>query len=390
MNSHTPAFVKHLLPFFLILLLALFAFAFLREPKPIAHEGILPEQELSEAGAYLLEVDVPREIELNLPEIRGLSAALSAPEGLTAAYAEGRLTLSAAQVGEFPLEITLSARGYENLTLSLPLTVRPHEMELSLLPVSDGIPADWTPDTVLSLNAGSSVSFSLSAPEGALFSVLSDSPALEASISGNLLMLTASEDAEGSAEIHVAATLDKYADAALSFIVAVKPAPEPVPEPAAQPTPAPGPAETSDTPSPLSQRASFEVDTSAHDDTIRAIIRLTNDYRAEHGLPPLEHLPGVDAAAMLRAQESAELFDHTRPNGESFSTVLADCGLRYRIVGENLHAANRVRTPDQVLQAWIDSAGHRENLLRDSFAGIGVGVYFDGEWWYWCQLFVNV
>ena len=151
MNSHTPAFVKHLLPFFLILLLALFAFAFLREPKPIAHEGILPEQELSETGACLLEVDVPREIELNLPEIQGLSAELSAPEGVTAAYAEGRLTLSAAQVGEFPLEITLSARGYENLTLSLPLTVRPHEMELSLLPVSDGIPADWTPDTAVSL-----------------------------------------------------------------------------------------------------------------------------------------------------------------------------------------------------------------------------------------------
>lgn len=131
------------------------------------------------------------------------------------------------------------------------------------------------------------------------------------------------------------------------------------------------------------------LDTSTFAEQAAEIIRLTNEYRSEYGLPELTHIADLDTPATLRAKEAASVWAHTRPDGTSFSTVFAEYGLEYTAYGENLFAVNSRYTPEQVLQAWKDSPTHDENLLRESFDGIGVGIRrIDGEYYY-CQLFVE-
>ena len=79
-------------------------------------------------------------------------------------------------------------------------------------------------------------------------------------------------------------------------------------------------------------------------------------------------------AVDFRAEEAGEVWSHTRPDGTNFHTVFAQCGLKYTAYGENLFAVNAEYTPAQVLEEWQDSPAHNENLLRENFNGIGVGV----------------
>ena len=84
------------------------------------------------------------------------------------------------------------------------------------------------------------------------------------------------------------------------------------------------------------------------------------------------------------AEDLPTLFDHTRPDGSSCFTALDEAGIRYRAAGENI--AYGQRTPEQVVEAWMDSPGHRANILSSYFTAIGVGYRSQGS--YWVQLFV--
>lgn len=131
------------------------------------------------------------------------------------------------------------------------------------------------------------------------------------------------------------------------------------------------------------------VDTSAYAGDAAEIIRLTNEYRKANGVGTLEHIAIIDVPAAIRANEAAESWSHTRPDGSEFATVFAQCGLKYAAYGENLFSVNTRFTPEQVLQEWKDSPSHDENLLRPEFDGIGVGICkVDGEYYY-CQLFIS-
>ena len=87
----------------------------------------------------------------------------------------------------------------------------------------------------------------------------------------------------------------------------------------------------------------------------------------------------------MRARESAQSFSHTRPDGGSFSTALTEAGVSYIRSGENI--AYGQTTPQQVVQAWMDSAGHRANILDAGFTHIGVGYAVVNGTAYWTQLF---
>lgn len=123
----------------------------------------------------------------------------------------------------------------------------------------------------------------------------------------------------------------------------------------------------------------------AQGDYASQVAALVNAARAEYGLPALTVDAKVQQAAQVRARESAQSFSHTRPDGSSFSTALTEAGVSYIRSGENI--AYGQTTPQQVVQAWMDSAGHRANILDAGFTHIGVGYAVVNGTAYWAQLF---
>ena len=115
------------------------------------------------------------------------------------------------------------------------------------------------------------------------------------------------------------------------------------------------------------------------------VVALVNAERTKQGLSALTIDTKVQQAALVRAKESTQSFSHTRPNGSSFSTALTEAGVSYRTAGENI--AYGQRTPQQVMNAWMNSSGHRANILNKDFTTIGVGYTVINGTAYWAQLF---
>lgn len=117
------------------------------------------------------------------------------------------------------------------------------------------------------------------------------------------------------------------------------------------------------------------------------VVNLVNAERAKAGLKALQIDEKVAAAANVRAKEIKQSFSHTRPNGSSFSTALKEQGVSYRGSGENI--AYGQLSPEAVMNGWMNSDGHRANILNANFTHIGVGHFQDGNGTnYWAQLFI--
>jgi len=123
------------------------------------------------------------------------------------------------------------------------------------------------------------------------------------------------------------------------------------------------------------------------------VVRLTNAERANDGRTALASTHSkLNAAAQKRAQEIGAKYDsnHLRPDGRKWSTVFEEYGISYRVAGENI--AMGQKSPAAVVAAWMNSPGHRSNILglEANFNYIGVGVYEkkDGTLC-WVQLFLN-
>jgi len=117
-----------------------------------------------------------------------------------------------------------------------------------------------------------------------------------------------------------------------------------------------------------------------------AVTSLVNAARQDAGLSELELDADLCAAAQARAQEIAQSFSHTRPDGSSCFTILEEFGISYRAAGENI--AMGQRTPEEVMDGWMNSSGHRANILNGTFTSIGVGYYVDGAGAaHWVQIF---
>lgn len=118
------------------------------------------------------------------------------------------------------------------------------------------------------------------------------------------------------------------------------------------------------------------------------VVRLVNEERAKEGLAPLTIDEGLTAAGNVRAQEIVTNFSHTRPDGTSFATAIQEQGVSYRRSGENI--AWGQRSPEEVVNAWMNSSGHRANIMNANFTRIGVGHYQNGSGTnYWVQLFAD-
>ena len=148
-------------------------------------------------------------------------------------------------------------------------------------------------------------------------------------------------------------------------------------------TETPGKPET-ETPEKPENAPSEEADTNAA--YVNRIVELVNEERAKVGLSPVTLDKKVQAAAQVRAKEIVTSFSHTRPDGTSFSTALKEQNVSFRGSGENI--AWGQKSPESVMNAWMNSSGHRANILNKNFKTIGVGYYRTANGTnHWAQLF---
>lgn len=116
------------------------------------------------------------------------------------------------------------------------------------------------------------------------------------------------------------------------------------------------------------------------------VINLVNKERAKEGLSALTYDAEIEKAALVRAKETEKSFSHTRPDGRHFTTALKDAGVAFRGAGENI--AYGQKTPEEVMQGWMNSPGHRANIMNKNYTKIGVGYYQNANGVnYWTQLF---
>jgi uncharacterized protein YkwD len=119
------------------------------------------------------------------------------------------------------------------------------------------------------------------------------------------------------------------------------------------------------------------------------VINLSNSERRKAGLRELGTDNELMAAAAQRAQEIERRFEHTRPNGKNFDTVFREFSVRsYNWWGENI-LYNSSDDPADALKWWMNSSGHRANILGRQFTHIGVGVHRSGGMIYVVQLVVG-
>ncbi len=128
-----------------------------------------------------------------------------------------------------------------------------------------------------------------------------------------------------------------------------------------------------------------EIDAEAFADEI---FRLANEERVKAGLPEVERREDVSPVTVIRAQELSELFSHTRPNGEGYMSLMDEYGIQYRWAGENGAKIPATSGPSGMMNGWMNSEGHRNNILNPRHTGLEIGVCQVGQMVYCSQMFV--
>lgn len=120
------------------------------------------------------------------------------------------------------------------------------------------------------------------------------------------------------------------------------------------------------------------------------VIRLTNVERSKNGLPALTQNWELSRVARYKSADMAAkgYFAHQSPTYGSPFTMMQNFGIRFSAAGENI--AMGQRTPQEVVNAWMNSPGHRANILSRSYSQIGVGFARNKNGTaYWTQMFIQ-
>jgi len=109
--------------------------------------------------------------------------------------------------------------------------------------------------------------------------------------------------------------------------------------------------------------------------TQKGVINWTNSQRAKYGLPPLSENSELDKMAEAKVDDmfKNQYFDHISPSGQGVGDLVKNFGYEFIVIGENL-ALGDYKNDEDLVQAWMDSPGHRENILNDRYQEIGVAV----------------
>lgn len=138
----------------------------------------------------------------------------------------------------------------------------------------------------------------------------------------------------------------------------------------------------------ISAAGAVEAAVVSQEKAAEEIVRLVNIERKKAGLPSVKLSHELYRPAMKRAREIVKKFSHTRPDGKPFNTVFEECQITYRTVGENLAAGQT--SCEMVMQQWMESPGHRANILNKNFKYLGVAYLYSGAHkykHYWVQEF---
>ncbi|MDD6371353.1 MAG: SafA/ExsA family spore coat assembly protein [Eubacteriales bacterium] len=117
------------------------------------------------------------------------------------------------------------------------------------------------------------------------------------------------------------------------------------------------------------------------------VVRLVNEIRQQNGLKPLTENWELSRVARYKSQDMLDnrYFSHTSPTYGSPFQMIKAFGLSYRTAGENI--AKGYASPQAVVNGWMNSSGHRANILNVSYTQIGIGYVAQGN--YWTQMFVG-
>nr|WP_306298917.1 CAP domain-containing protein [Bacillus sp. OV166] len=196
---------------------------------------------------------------------------------------------------------------------------------------------------------------------------------------------------QGTNMDEINSVVEKYL-ASLGFTFSQNTVKQPVQTQPNQTVPTQEPAQTA-TPQPVQQQPvtatppSSTPTTSSLSAYEQKVVDLTNQERAKNGLPALK----VDVTLSKMAHEKSRdmsangYFSHTSPTYGSPFDMMKKYGITYRYAGENI--AMGQRTPEEVVKAWMNSEGHRKNILSPNYNYIGVGYVSQGN--YWTQEFIG-
>lgn len=117
------------------------------------------------------------------------------------------------------------------------------------------------------------------------------------------------------------------------------------------------------------------------------VVDLVNEQRAANGLSPLTISAELCDGARMKSQDMHDVgyFSHTSPTYGSPFDMMASLGITYSAAGENI--AMGYSSAEAVMNAWMNSEGHRANILSSKYTSIGVGYVADGN--YWTQWFIG-
>lgn len=146
-----------------------------------------------------------------------------------------------------------------------------------------------------------------------------------------------------------------------------------------KPTPAPAPV------TPVPQQPTTGI--SAFN---QQVLDLTNAERTKAGLAPLKYNAELSNVAKIKSEDMRDkkYFNHTSPTYGSPFTMMSNFGIKYTAAGENIAAG--YTTPQAVVTGWMNSPGHRQNILNANYNQIGIGYAAGGSYGhYWTQMFIR-
>ncbi|MEH7356079.1 CAP domain-containing protein [Neobacillus drentensis] len=182
--------------------------------------------------------------------------------------------------------------------------------------------------------------------------------------------------------------------------IAKAPVPAPAPQQTQPAVPAPAPQQTQPTapapqtkpapkpaPKPAAPTQNIAPTTGTVSQYVQQVINLTNAQRSKNGLPALKADTQLNGIAQKKSvdMQQKNYFSHTSPTYGSPFDMMRDFGVTYKSAGENI--AQGQRTPQEVVTSWMNSEGHRKNILSSNFTHIGVGFEETGK--HWTQMFIG-
>lgn len=130
---------------------------------------------------------------------------------------------------------------------------------------------------------------------------------------------------------------------------------------------------------PTGQVQEGKKDTTDKSDFEQQVLDLVNQERAKTGLSSLSRSEELSKVAMVKAQDmyNNNYFDHNSPTHGSPFDMMKEFGITYNTAGENI--AKGQTTPTQVMKEWMNSPGHKANILNNSYTHIGI-AYYNNTW----------